>query len=57
MRARETLPPSALRTSAKTTIAWNRKTGEAVYNAIVWQDRRIRREGDELRLGVRVMTR
>ncbi|MCQ6957130.1 glycerol kinase GlpK [Mucilaginibacter aquariorum] len=24
----------------ETTIVWNRKTGEPVYNAIVWQDRR-----------------
>ena len=24
----------------ETTVVWNRKTGRAVYNAIVWQDRR-----------------
>jgi glycerol kinase len=24
----------------ETTIVWNRKTGHAIYNAIVWQDRR-----------------
>jgi glycerol kinase len=24
----------------ETTIVWDRKTGKAVYNAIVWQDRR-----------------
>ena len=24
----------------ETTVVWNRKTGEAIYNAIVWQDRR-----------------
>jgi glycerol kinase len=24
----------------ETTLVWNRKTGEPVYNAIVWQDRR-----------------
>lgn len=24
----------------ETTVAWNKKTGEPVYNAIVWQDRR-----------------
>ena len=24
----------------ETVIAWNKKTGEPVYNAIVWQDRR-----------------
>ncbi|MDR3516304.1 MAG: glycerol kinase GlpK [Azospirillaceae bacterium] len=25
----------------ETTLVWNRKTGEAVYNAIVWQDTRV----------------
>ncbi|MCK4564565.1 MAG: glycerol kinase, partial [Verrucomicrobia bacterium] len=24
----------------ETTVVWNRKTGEPIYNAIVWQDRR-----------------
>lgn len=24
----------------ETTVVWNRKTGQAIYNAIVWQDRR-----------------
>ena len=24
----------------ETTVVWDRKTGEAIYNAIVWQDRR-----------------
>src|SRR5499427_6945418 len=24
----------------ETTLVWNRKTGQPVYNAIVWQDRR-----------------
>ncbi|MFT6559759.1 FGGY family carbohydrate kinase, partial [Sneathiella sp.] len=24
----------------ETTVLWNRETGEAIYNAIVWQDRR-----------------
>src|SRR5689334_23368090 len=24
----------------ETTLVWNRRTGEPVYNAIVWQDRR-----------------
>ena len=39
----------------ETTIVWNKKTGEPVYNAIVWQDRRtsafcneIRRDYDDL---------
>jgi len=38
----------------ETTIVWNRETGEAVYNAIVWQDRRtadfcerLRKDGHE----------
>ena len=25
----------------ETTVVWNRKTGKAVYNAIVWQDTRV----------------
>lgn len=33
----------------ETTILWNRKTGEPVYNAIVWQDRRTASLCDELR--------
>ncbi len=33
----------------ETTIVWDRKTGDAVYNAIVWQDRRTAAACDELR--------
>ncbi len=33
----------------ETTIVWNRKTGEPVYNAIVWQDRRTSAFCDEIR--------
>ncbi len=33
----------------ETTIVWDRKTGEAVYNAIVWQDRRTAETCDKLR--------
>ena len=33
----------------ETTIIWDRKTGEAVYNAIVWQDRRTAQMCDQLR--------
>jgi glycerol kinase len=33
----------------ETTIVWDRKTGEAVYNAIVWQDRRTAAACDKLR--------
>lgn len=33
----------------ETTIVWNRNTGEPVYNAIVWQDRRTSAYCDELK--------
>ncbi len=33
----------------ETTILWNRETGEPIYNAIVWQDRRTARICDELK--------
>jgi len=33
----------------ETTVVWDRKTGEAVYNAIVWQDRRTAGACDKLR--------
>ncbi|WP_299119956.1 glycerol kinase GlpK [uncultured Winogradskyella sp.] len=33
----------------ETTIVWNRKTGEPVYNAIVWQDRRTATFCDKLK--------
>ncbi len=33
----------------ETTVAWNKKTGEPVYNAIVWQDRRAEPMCAELR--------
>ena len=32
----------------ETTIVWNRKTGEPIYNAIVWQDRRTAEYCDQL---------
>jgi glycerol kinase len=32
----------------ETTIIWNRETGEPIFNAIVWQDRRTSRFCDEL---------
>ncbi|ROR54853.1 glycerol kinase [Luteococcus japonicus] len=35
----------------ETTVVWNKETGEAVYNAIVWQDTRTQRIVDELALG------
>lgn len=33
----------------ETTVVWDRETGEAVYNAIVWQDRRTAGICDDLR--------
>ncbi len=33
----------------ETTLVWDRKTGEPIYNAIVWQDRRTSRYCDELK--------
>ncbi len=33
----------------ETTIVWNRKTGEPVYNAIVWQDKRTASDCEELK--------
>src|SRR5271169_1075185 len=32
----------------ETTVVWNRKTGRAVYNAVVWQDTRVSSYVDEL---------
>lgn len=33
----------------ETTVLWDRKTGQPLYNAIVWQDRRTAAYCDELR--------
>ncbi|RUT79193.1 glycerol kinase GlpK [Ancylomarina longa] len=33
----------------ETTVVWDRETGEPIYNAIVWQDRRTSKYCDELR--------
>ena len=33
----------------ETTVCWNRRTGEPVYNAIVWQDRRTSAFCDDIR--------
>lgn len=32
----------------ETTVVWNKKTGEPIYNAIVWQDRRTAARCDEI---------
>ena len=37
---RATSPASASPTSARPSVVWDRNTGEAVHNAIVWQDTR-----------------
>ncbi len=34
----------------ETTLVWNRKTGEPIFNAIVWQDRRTAKFIDELKI-------
>ena len=33
----------------ETTIVWDRHTGKAIYNAIVWQDRRTAAYCDQLK--------
>lgn len=33
----------------ETTVVWDRKTGKAVYNAIVWQDRRTAKQCEKIR--------
>ena len=48
------LPPrsvvaAGITNQRETTILWDRRTGEPVYNAIVWQDRRTAGYCDELR--------
>ncbi len=52
--ARSEVAAIGIANQRETTIAWNRKTGRAVSNAIVWQDRRtadycarLRRDGHE----------
>jgi len=35
----------------ETTVLWDRRTGEPIHNAIVWQDRRTAQRCDELRSG------
>ncbi len=57
--ARKVLRDSAVEPSAiqaigitnqrETTVVWNKHTGEPIYNAIVWQDRRTAHRCDELR--------
>ena len=40
LRSRATCAAIGIANQRETTIVWNRETGEPVYNAIVWQDRR-----------------
>ena len=42
-------PPSASPTSARPIVVWDRRTGEPLHRAIVWQDRRTAARCDELR--------
>ena len=44
----EQLLSIGLDNQGETCMVWNRKTGQPVYNAIVWQDRRNAREAEEL---------
>ncbi len=38
----------------ETTIVWDKNTGEAIYNAIVWQDRRTAKRCQELKSNVAI---
>jgi glycerol kinase len=46
---RESIAAIGITNQRETTIIWDRKTGEPVYNAIVWQDRRTSGFCDQLR--------
>jgi glycerol kinase len=46
---RESIAAIGITNQRETTIVWDRKTGEPVYNAIVWQDRRTSGFCDQLR--------
>ncbi len=45
----ESIAAIGITNQRETTIVWDRKTGEPVYNAIVWQDRRTAAFCDSLR--------
>lgn len=45
----EVLAAIGITNQRETTIVWDRKTGEPVYNAIVWQDRRTAEICDDLK--------
>ena len=43
------LKVAAITNQRETTIVWDRDTGEPIYNAIVWQDRRTSNFCDDIR--------
>jgi glycerol kinase len=45
----ESIAAIGITNQRETTIVWDRKTGEPIYNAIVWQDRRTAGFCDQLR--------
>lgn len=46
---RDSIRAVGITNQRETTLVWDRKTGEPVYNAIVWQDRRTARQCDDWR--------
>ena len=48
-QAREPIRAIGITNQRETTLVWDRATGECVYNAIVWQDRRTARHCERLR--------
>ncbi len=49
MKAAGNVAAIGITNQRETTILWDRKTGESVYNAIVWQDRRTASHCEKLR--------
>lgn len=47
--ARDSIRALGITNQRETTLVWDRRTGEPVYNAIVWQDRRTARYCDRLK--------
>ena len=45
----ERIHPLGITNQRETTVIWNKKSGEPVYNAIVWQDRRTAEICDDLK--------
>ena len=40
VKGKHSIVAAGITNQRETTVVWNRKTGKAIYNAIVWQDRR-----------------